>query len=158
MKLKPTRQLLALSNWRCINTTPTTSITPVTTFRTLPHELRQQILLQTFDTSAPFSDLSNHVRRVRLDETERWAALLRSVGYCLIGDVNFVATKWNENSQKTCSEQGKVFIDRFAVAREKLLDRKTSLVDALEVLLEMGSVARGRYGDMRKTYASVLKS
>ncbi|KAE9973894.1 hypothetical protein EG328_004180 [Venturia inaequalis] len=154
---KPTSP--AFPNWRSAITTPAAAINPTMTFRTLPHELRQEILFQTFDPTTPFPDLSGHVTRARMDEMERWAAILRSVDPCLIGDVNFVAKKWNEDSWKTWLEQRNMLLKRVRVIREKFSaddDMETGVV-LNECNRELDAARRERYGDESKTYASVLK-
>lgn len=65
-----------------------------TTFLTLPNELRQQILLDTFDAAEPLPNLSNaNVWKRRVD-IYNWAVKLRSADMCLHGDVFYALKQW----------------------------------------------------------------
>ncbi|TID18722.1 hypothetical protein E2P81_ATG05704 [Venturia nashicola] len=152
------RQLLTLSNWRSTITTPTAHPPPATSFHTLPHELRQQILLQTFDTTSPFSDLSCHVARARVDDMERWAAILRLVNPCFIGDVDFVVGKWNEVLKEVFTKQRETYTDRLAALKERLPDDEVmSWADLDECIRELMAIKRLKCGHKNKTYAGVLR-
>ncbi|TID18881.1 hypothetical protein E2P81_ATG05855 [Venturia nashicola] len=65
-----------------------------TTFLTLPRELRQQILLDTFDAATPLPNLSSSNLWMRHDEIYRWAVTLRRADMCLHDDVAYVLKQW----------------------------------------------------------------
>lgn len=93
IKSKLTRLQLSSSSIRRTRSFPTTS------FRTLPRELRQQILLDTFDASQHLPVLNTYTKTARMDELTRWVAVLRTVDDQFTEDVNFVARKWSESSK-----------------------------------------------------------
>ncbi|KAE9973809.1 hypothetical protein EG328_004214 [Venturia inaequalis] len=65
-----------------------------TTFLTLPHELRQQILLDTYDAAEPLPNLSDANLWTRHRELYEWAVTLRSAEMCLYDDIYYVLTRW----------------------------------------------------------------
>lgn len=79
-----------------------TLITKPTIFFSLPHELRQIILVHAHDSPLIFKHLHTwwfyHCRKVvRVGEEERihdWIGVLRKVDERIIEDVDFAAGKW----------------------------------------------------------------
>lgn len=101
-----------------------------TTFFSLPRELRQSILLQTYDynilyrkpSAAPEKKHGPHrwvslmemvdwhkLRKEHLEYVPDWLSILRDVDPRIVRDVNFVEAKWREGIDGSC--------DKFAGAR-----------------------------------------
>jgi hypothetical protein len=81
--------------------TATTPAKERTTFLALPHELRQQILLQTHDLEFSIPNVSNrnllaHPAQWKgYQNTESlWVTNLKAVDEAIVGDVEYVAEKW----------------------------------------------------------------
>lgn len=70
-----------------------------TCFLTLPAEMRQAILLETYDYSdtalPPEAEPDDFIVEARMVVIQNWASTLRSVHPAIIGDVDFVESKWD---------------------------------------------------------------
>lgn len=62
-------------------------------FDTQPRELRQQIQFETFDTRQQLPVSDKWTMRARVDDMDRWAAVLRMAGVQL-DDIDFVSKQW----------------------------------------------------------------
>lgn len=80
-------------------TTPPQPVKTQTTFLTLPHELRQAILLESYGPPNP-----NFFRAFVMGEVVfcpyEWTASLKAVDTALLGDVEFIHEKWQVSCKK----------------------------------------------------------
>lgn len=67
-----------------------------TTFLTLPRELRQQILLDSFDATEPLPKLSEANLAERFRDVIYWANTLTITDTCLRDDVRYVLHQWKK--------------------------------------------------------------
>lgn len=71
-----------------------------TTFLTLPRELRQQILLDTFDAVEPMPNISNLNASKRLGDMHDWAVVLSSADMRIRTDVSYVLSQWGKEFEQ----------------------------------------------------------